>query len=212
MTDDTNSDPFDSIADSRRSFLKKGAVATGGLALGSSGTAMAQRVQDDDELLDEGWKALIFISNYHPQARFTFVSGVIEWVPNYGDVRDSFFSDYNTYQIRWLNTDEVVPLFVAEDAPINDNDYDDDLGFITDEDDDPNQPQLYEMDREYTPFGDNERLITVNASPVGEDEEDRILETEDWWRESGGGAAGTPTDGTPAGNETTPTNDTGPLN
>jgi hypothetical protein len=121
--------------------------------------------------------------------------------PNYGDVRDSFFSDYNTYQIRWLNTDEVVPLFVAQDAPIGQ--YDEELGFITDEDDDPNQPQVYEMDREYTPFGDNERLITVNASPVSEDEEDAILDNQDWWQpvEEGNGTS-TPTE-TPNGTTST---------
>ena len=190
MTDDTQT-LFNRIADSRREFMKKGALATGALTLGASGTAAAQT--GDDGVLDEGWKALIFISNFHPQARFSIVSDVVEWVPNYGDVRDSFFTDYNTYHIRWLNTDEVVPLFVAEDAPIGE--YDSDLGFISDADDDQNQPQLYEMDQEYTPFGDNERLITVNVSPVGEDEEDQILETEDWWE---------PTDdGTPTGNGVT---------
>lgn len=196
MSSKNNDGLLDRLGDSRRSFLKKGAVATGALALGSSGAATAQRVQTDDSL-DDGWKALIFISNYHPQARFTFVSGVVNWVPNYGDVRDSFFSDYNTYQIRWLNTDEVVPLFVAEDAPVSDSDYDEDLGFITDAEDDPNQPNVYEMDREYAPFGDNERLIEVEASAVGDDEEDAILETEDWWQvtdDNGGGTNGTPTD------------------
>lgn len=39
--------------------------------------------------LDEGWKALIFVSNFHPRGEFAIVSGVTEWVPNYGDVRDS---------------------------------------------------------------------------------------------------------------------------
>ncbi len=170
--------------------MKKGAVASGALAIGGSGVVAGQEGEgtdtDDDDGgigdLDDNWKALIFASNFHPNARFTFVSGVIEWVPNYGDVRDSFFSDYNTYHIRWLNTDEVVPLFVAHDANIGE--YDDDLGFITDADDDQNQPQLFEMNREWTPFSDNERLITVNASPVGEETEDDILDNEDWWQQT----------------------------
>jgi len=200
MTDENNESLLNRIGDSRRSFLKKGALATGALALGSSGTAVAQ--QDDDGILDEGWKALIFISNFHPNGRFVLVSDVVEWVPNYGDVRDSFFTDYNTYQIRWLDTDEVVPLFVAQDAPIGP--YDADLGFIPDEDDDPNQPQVYEVDREWTPFGDNERLITINASPLAEEDEDALLDTQDWWQETDGN--GTPngnggvTNGTPTGN------------
>lgn len=160
--------------------MKKSALAMGGLAIGASGTATAQ--EDDGVFgdLDDAWKGLIQIDNFHPNARFTFVSGVIEWAPNYGDVQDSWFSDYNTYQIRWLNTDEIVPLYVAHDANIGE--YDEELGFIPDADDDQNQPQLFEMNREWTPFDDNNRLITINASPVGEEEEDDILETQDWWQ------------------------------
>jgi hypothetical protein len=192
MTDkDYTQDGISLVDDSRRSFLKKGALATGALALGTSGTALAQN-GDDDDILDEDWKALTFISNFHPNAKFTFVSGVVEWTPNYGDVRDSFFSDFNTYQIRWLNSDTVVPLFVAEDANVGE--YDPDLGFIPDADDDPQQPQVYQMNKEWTPFGDNERLITVTASPVDEEDEDAILDTEDWWQESGD-TGGTATNG-----------------
>jgi len=198
MTDDTSETLFDRIADSRRDFLKKGALASGGLLLGASGTAAAQ--QDDDGILDEGWQALIFISNFHPNGRFVFVSDVVDWTPNYGDVQDSFFTDYNTYHIRWLDTDEVVPLFVAEDAPIGP--YDEDLGFIPDEDNDPNQPQVYQVNQEWTPFGDNERLVTLNVNPLAEDDEDDLLDTQDWWEESNGGNA-TGGNGTPAGNNTT---------
>lgn len=186
MTDDITETVRSRLTDSRRSFIKKGALATGALALGASGNAAAQRGSGQFE--DEGWQALTFIDNFHPNARFSFVSGVVEWVPNYGDVRDSFFTDYNTYQIRWLNTDEVVPLFVAEDADIGE--YDSDLGFVPDADDDPDQPQLYQMNQEWTPFGDNERLITVNANPVNEDDEDDILETQDWWQISDSGSDG----------------------
>jgi len=185
---------LDRARDSRRSFIKKGAAASGALALGASGVVAGQDGDDDGGIgdLDDNWKALTFISNFHPNARFTFVSGVVEWVPNYGDVRDSFFSDFNTYHIRWLNTDEVVPLFVAEDANVGE--YDEDLGFIPDVNDDGNQPQLFEMNREWTPFSDNERLITVNVGPVGEDTEDAILENQDWWRETGDEGTATPTD------------------
>ncbi|MBX0287456.1 twin-arginine translocation signal domain-containing protein [Haloarcula salinisoli] len=188
MTDDTSETLLDRIDDSRRDFMKKGALATGALALGASGTAAAQ--EDDDGLLEEDWQALIFISNFHPNGRFVFVSDVVEFTPNYGDVQDSFFTDYNTYQIRWLDTDEVVPLFVAEDAPIGS--YDEDLGFIPD--DDQNQPQVYEVDQEWSPFGDNERLVTLDVSPLDEDDEDALLDTQDWWQESDDATNGTPTD------------------
>lgn len=189
--------------ETRRSFMKKGAVATAGAAA-ASGVATAQdddNGNDDDDIvaggLDKDWKALTFVDNFHPNGQFTFVSGVVEWVPNYGDVTDSWFSEYNTMMIRWINTDEVVPLFVAQDANVGE--YDEDLGFIPDVDDDPNQPQLFQMNREWTPFGDNERLITVNVSPIGEDMEDARLATEEWWQSGNGGGTETPT---PGGNTT----------
>lgn len=164
--------------ETRRSFLKKSAAATVAASAVGSGVGAAQVGDLDDE-----WKALIFADNFHPEARFTFVSGVVEWTPNYGDVSDSWFTDYDTRMIRWLNTDETVPLFVAQGANVGE--YDDDLGFVTDADD-QNQPQLFEMNREWTPFGDNPRLVTVNAGPVDEETEDRILENDDWWQTDGG--------------------------
>lgn len=180
MTEKQKTAIFGKSDRARRSFLKKGALAMSALTVGASGTAIAQ--EDDGVFgdLDDAWKALIQADNFHPNAQFTFVSGVIEWSPNYGNVQDSWFSDYNTYQIRWLNTDEIVPLYVAQDANIGE--YDEELGFIPDADDDQNQPQLFEMNQEWTPLSDNNRLITVNASPVTEEEEDGILENQDWWQ------------------------------
>ena len=195
MFDNKNTGERDRISDeTRRSFMKKSAVATVGASALGSGVGAAQ---DGDGELTEGWKALISGDNFHPQGRFTFVSGVVEWTPTYGDVQDSWFSDYNTRMIRWLNTNQTVPMFVAQSANIGD--YDSELGFVTDVDDDQNQPQLFEMNQEWTPFGDNPQLVTVNASPVAEEEEDEILQNEDWWQD--GASNGTTTAG--GGNGTT---------
>ncbi|MDS0283511.1 twin-arginine translocation signal domain-containing protein [Haloarcula onubensis] len=180
MSDDTNTSLLNRLSDSRRDFLKKGALASGGLLLGASGTATAQQ-DDDDGILGEGWQGLIFIQNFQPNARFAFVSDVINWVPNYPDVRDSAYTDYNTYHIRWQNTGEVVPLFVAEDAPIGD--YDEGLGFIPDDQGDSDQPQLYQMNQEYSPLGDNEQLIAVNVNEVSEEDQDDILDDDGWWQD-----------------------------
>jgi hypothetical protein len=202
MTDDRR--PLDRITgeETRRSFMKKSAVATAGVGTLASGIGVAQ----EDEP-GEGWKALIFANNFQPQARFAIVSGVVTWTPNYGEIQDNWFSSYNTRMIRWQNTGEKVPLFVAQDAGIGE--VDQNLGFITDVDDDPNQPQLFEMNREWTVFGDSPKLITVNASPVPEDEEDRILQDEDWWRAGGsqGATNTTTTDGNQTVTNTTTTND-----
>lgn len=185
--------------ETRRSFLKKSAVATVGASALGSGVGAAQ----EDDQLGEGWKALISVDNFHPDARFTFVSGVVDWTPTYGNVQESWFSDYNTRMIRWLNTNQTVPLFVAQGANVGE--FDEELGFVADVDDDQNQPQLFQMNQEWTPFGDDPQLITVNASPVPEEEEDQILENEDWWQTGGDGTTtvGDGTETTVEGNATT---------
>lgn len=124
MTDDNTI--FDITGDeTRRSFIKKGTAVTVGLGAMASGAASAQEGQQDEtdrvadglEKQEQGWKALIFVDAFHSAGRFTIVSDVVEWVPNYGEIKGSWFSDYNTRHIRWQNSDDVVPLFVAQDAP-----------------------------------------------------------------------------------------------
>jgi len=183
----TDNDPslLERITDeSRRSFLKKSAVATAGVGAAASGTASAQDGDDDigANWFENEWKGLVFPQSFYPEARFTFVSGVVEWTPNYGDVQDSWFSDYNTRMIRWLNSGEQDQLFVAEDANIGE--YDEELGFIPDQDgDDSDQPQVFEIRPEWAPFGDNQDLITVNFSPAEEETENQILDADDWWQD-----------------------------
>ncbi|WP_135536847.1 twin-arginine translocation signal domain-containing protein [Halostella pelagica] len=174
----TNDNLLERIVDdeTRRSFMKKSAVATAGAGLAASGTVSAQEGSGG---LDDNWKALIQASNFHPEAKFAIVSDVVNWTPNYGDIQDSFFSEYNTRMIRWQNTGEVVPLWAAHEANLGS--FDGNRGFVTDADDDQNQPQLFEMNKEWTPFGDNPELITVQVSPVNEEEEDGILDVDDWW-------------------------------
>ena len=115
------------------------------------------------------------------------VSDTVDYVPNYGGVRKAWFENYNTRMIRWLNTDEVVPLFISFDAELGQ--FNQDLGFVTDTDDDPQQPQLYEIDHDFTPVFDHPRLVTVKVTPVDEQGEDAILKNEDWWRKPSGGGA-----------------------
>ncbi|WP_176548074.1 hypothetical protein [Natrinema sp. CBA1119] len=189
----------DSEESTRRTFMKQGATATAGLALvgAGAGTATAQ----DGGILDEGWEALIFANNFHPEARFTFVSGVVEWTPNYGDVRDSWFSEYNTYQIRWLNTGEVVSLFVSEDAEIGQ--YNENLGYIPEPEEGQNRPQVFEVNQEWTPFSDNQQLITINVNPADDEVAESILENDDWWQPMENNGGGDTTTNGGGGNNTT---------
>lgn len=112
----------------------------------------------------------------------------MNWIPGFGDIQDSWFSNYNTRMIRYLNEGRTVPLFVAQDANVGR--FDEGLGFVPDVDDDPNQPQVFRMNREWTLFGDNPNLVTVNVSPVGEEEEDNLFRSEEWWQQTGQGGGG----------------------
>lgn len=190
---DNDTSLLDRIAgdDSRRSFLQKSAVTAVGASFVGSGVAAAQEntTEGDDGIIDGSlgaMEAVVSVSNYHPQAKFAFVSGVVDWTPNHGQIQNTWFTDYNTRMIRWQNTDQTVPLYVSQDADIGQ--FDEGLGFVVDEDDDSNQPQLYEMNQEYTLFDDDPRYLSVNFSPVSEEEEDQVLENDGWWEDTGGGA------------------------
>ncbi|WP_408957460.1 twin-arginine translocation signal domain-containing protein [Natrinema sp. 74] len=165
-------------AESRRSFLKKSAVTTVGASVAASGVANAQ---NDGGGSNQGpWKALMFQHSLYPEARFTIISDVLEWSPNYGGIDDSWFSGYNTRMIRWLNTGEHNQIFIANDAQLGQ--YDSNLGFVPD-DQDQNQPQVYELSPEWSLFEDDPNLATINFSPTDEEAENQILESDNWWQE-----------------------------
>lgn len=124
MMDDTPTD----VDESRRAFLKSGAIATGGLALGlSANAASAQETTPTATPAESagagGGDARVHVSSYHPDAEFAVVSDAMEWTPQ------SVEGDYQTRMIRYLNTGEVVPIFVSTDAEIGT--YEDSLGFVT---------------------------------------------------------------------------------
>ena len=192
----------DSSEESRRSFMRKGALASGAAALGlsSSGSAAAQEegtetaqdsgtatAQADDGAVraEQGRQALIFANEFNPNARFAFISDALDWSPNFGDVRGGLFTDYDTYMIRWSNTGEIAPFFVASDANVGE--FNDEAGFVVDADDDPDQPQLFQMSREFATSDENQQLLQVQFSPVPEDEEDAVLAVEPWWQRPGEG-------------------------
>lgn len=198
-------------SDSRRSFVKKSAVTASALALGATGSAAAQDEAAGGETEtganpfdngEGGGEAIVQVSSFHPDAQFTFVSGVIDWTPDVPAVSDDVWDSYNTYQIRWLNTNQIVPIWVEQDATLGE--YDEGLGYVPD-DQDPTQPQLYEMDQEWELFDEGNDLVEVTFSTVPEEEEDQILENDDWWQDDDVGS-GTPTGtGTPTSGTETPT-------
>jgi len=154
--------------ESRRSFMKKSAVASGGLALGVGGTGTVA-AQDGDAA--EGGKALMFNDAFRPGAQFRVVSPVIEQQPDVSGVNQGdIWSNYNTRAIQFLNTNEQVLLFPAHDAEVK-------------------QGQVYELQKNFSLFADDtndQGIISVSFEPVGEDE---VFDDEFDVLDDGGGKA-----------------------
>ncbi|QLH84231.1 hypothetical protein [Halosimplex pelagicum] len=197
MTDDTIL-PFDTPEESRRSVMKKSALAAAGTAAASgAGVAAAQDDDGDDAGVQDSQKALLFTDSVRPRADFVVTSPVVEWVPHVEEVRDNVWSDYNTRMIRYLGTGERATIFVAEEAELPE--YDEEAGYVIDDagdtaDDGTVQPEVFTIDPEFTLFDTDGWLTTINFSPVGEDEEDDLLDNEDWWLADDEGDTGTATD------------------
>lgn len=194
MQDEDESRPVDGIGNSRRSFLKTGALTSGAFALGvaapgfassqedpdgDDGTATATPTTTPDGDGADGGKALMFNNEFRPNARFRVKSPVLERNPDVEGVQEGdIWSDYNTRVIEYLNTNEEVFFFPADDAEVQ-------------------QGQVYELNREFSLFADDtadEGVISVSFEPVGEDDvlfdDDNQLEPgTDYGITAGGGKA-----------------------
>ncbi|WP_225333197.1 hypothetical protein [Halomicrobium urmianum] len=182
MTDDH--DLLDKFTDpTRRSVLKKGAAATAGLGLtaAGSGSAAAQDDGDDDIIDDREWdKAIIPAGQFQPRSRFIITSPVLQWNPRVEEIRDNVWSEYNTRAIRYLNSNEHVLFWQAQDAEVPE--FDQEAGYVVDAEgdtfqDDTPQPEVFRMHSEGALFGDS-GYVTINFTPVGEDEEDQLFNDE----------------------------------
>ena len=101
MTEQTPQEPTETDSDDRRSFLKKGALATGALALGlgSAGSASAQ-----------SRNVLVYTYDYHPNVEFRVTHSLEKATtvrllerPGGGTVPEISQPDnYNGYIIRYL--------------------------------------------------------------------------------------------------------------
>ena len=212
-------------SDSRRSFLKKGALASiaAGLSVTGTGTAGAQEGEnggdfifgdDSDENVGnlfneaEAMKALMFRQHFIPAGLFTVASPVVEFKPDVEEITDNVYSNYNSRTIRYITpVNSNVPFFPANDAALGP--FDERLGFVADDDfveeddfgdfqDDDNReeivvddqpieadgvdeqelrrlrPTIFALRRESSLFGDSEEIVTVNFSPIPEENEEAI--------------------------------------
>lgn len=168
-----------SSTESRRSFLKKGVLASGvgvGLAGCSQIRGPLEGADESDSATetddgDGGGKALMFNSEFRGGAQFRVVSPVIEQHPKVEGVQEgNVWSDYNTRILEYLNVDEDVTFFPAHDAQVQEG-------------------QVYELHENFTLFADDtndEGIIDVEFTPVGEDE---VFDEDFRIVEDGGGKA-----------------------
>lgn len=135
---------------SRRSFMKKSAIASGGLAMGLSGagTVGAQGGGNQDGNVMRG---LMFNTQFHPRAQFEIVSQPIDWAPVESDQEgDNFlaepndellfddpevFANFNTRVVNYqIGRQSWALLFVHESANVQ-------------------QGQTYQLSPAFGPFG-----------------------------------------------------------
>lgn len=131
---------------SRRSFMKKSAIASAGLAMGLSGTGTLAAQDDTDQNAMNG---LMFNPQFHPRGQFRVISDAIDWAPVetdeddfLGDENDELlfndpdvFARFNTRIIEYQGSiDDWSMLFVHESATVREG-------------------QVYELSPAFEPFG-----------------------------------------------------------
>ncbi|WP_379695495.1 twin-arginine translocation signal domain-containing protein [Halopelagius fulvigenes] len=176
----------DGSGDSRRDFMKKGALASGAVALGlgSSGSAVAQEDGgDDDDILlnDEKMDCIMYQNDFRPEAEFIITTPVVDWTPNAPANLGSPFEGYNTRMISYRNTGDKVLFFQAQDAQIPN--YSEEAGYVVDDDEsfgenEFTQPEVYSLWNEASFYEGTNRLVKANFSPVEEDYENSLFEGE----------------------------------
>lgn len=173
--------------ETRRSFVKKGALASGAAALGlsSTGTTVAHQEENDDDdavLEDEQFRVATFQNNFRGGARFIITSDVVEWVPNVPPNLGGPFTGYNTHFATYLNTAGRFPIFIADGAEL-DAQFDQEEGFFVDPDQSFGenefvQPQVYALENKFSFYEDTDRIVTAYANPLEEDAENAIFAAE----------------------------------
>lgn len=187
MTDENT--PLESIfgGETRRSFVKKGALASGTAVLGLSGTAAADDDQEDDDddvfVNEEQAKCILFQNDFRPGSEFIITSPVIEWTPNVPQNLGSPFEGYNTRIIRYRGSGDNVVFFQSQDAQVPN--FSQEAGFVVDDDEDFGenefvQPEVFSLWNQASFFEGTTRLVTARFSPVEEDFENQIFDEEDF--------------------------------
>jgi hypothetical protein len=106
-----DSDSLD--GESRRSFIKYGALTTGALTLGLGGAgSVAGQTETATPSEETSQSALIANEKFYPGALFRVASPVLDQPPDEESIPD----DRTVRRIEYLNTDETVQLYPPRDA------------------------------------------------------------------------------------------------
>ena len=183
MTDETN-ELFD---DSRRSFMKKGALATTAVALGASATSGSAAAQEDDNGNngDAEGDVLVYGDDYHPGADFDVVTELStssrEELLQESGSEDDVFDDPDDWDVFVINYDfgteaPMWGLVFTEDAELNAGDT-----ATMGEDGDFRDTQLNLVEATLGATGDDaeEEDVEEEEEDVEEEEEDIEEEEED---------------------------------
>lgn len=149
-------------------MLKKGALASSALLVGLSSTGAVAAQDDGSNEQNTGGDGLMYTDEYHSQAQFRITSPVIEENPDVGGVSD-LWADYNTRMIEYLNTNEQMYFFPAEDADVSEGD-------------------VYEFGESFTLFDPGE-FIETDFMPIDEESEEYYPYGGDYDTVDGGGQA-----------------------
>ena len=164
---------------------------------GQGGGEDGDPFDEDLFVANQSMKGLIFRNQWEPNNLFTIASPVLDAEPDVPEVSDNVWSGYNSRMIRILGTNENVLFFPANDAALGP--YDDNFGYVVDDDfldqnndlvvdgapiddeggvDDQElqqlRPTIYAWNRESNLFGDSDNLLTVEFSPIPDEQEEQV--------------------------------------
>ena len=172
--------------------------ASSGSAAAQADDADGEPFDEDLFVQNNSMSGLIFRDQWEPNNLFTVASPVLDFEPDVNEVEDNIWNNYNSRSIRILGTDEHTLFFPQNSAALGP--YDDAFGYVVDDDfvnennneilvggnpigDDGGadnselsqlRPTFYAWNRESSLFGDSNNLLSVQFSPVPEDQEEAI--------------------------------------
>lgn len=199
MTHNTDQQTDETAESTRRTFLKTGSLAVAGASLTATGLGVVTAQDGDGGLFDEqnASEGLMYPAHFNPNGLFTITTPPIDNKPEGADgFFEGLFTDYNMRIIRYINpVTQNVPLFPQEEADIGQ--FEERLGFVVDDnfiqndnvvldgtplaDLNENQlgqvrPRIFALAQNTEPFQDSDNLVSVQFSPIPQQEEQRVFE------------------------------------